>query len=73
MCEICHSIPCHPKCPNAIEPSVIEVCCGCGMEILAGEYYYDIHGEPWCNDCVRRAWRMAELEDDMSDNSGEYL
>ena len=48
MCEGCHSTPCHPRCPYAPIPPVIHTCLKCNAEISAGDGYYDIDGEIWC-------------------------
>lgn len=61
MCEICLRSPCSPRCPNALEPPVIYLCTGCGEEIRDGYEYYDVDGEPYCEDCV--SLRTAERDD----------
>lgn len=60
MCDMCWQTPCHPRCPNAPEPLVIHKCIHCGAEIREGESYYDIDGEPWCEDCIKEARTCAE-------------
>jgi hypothetical protein len=59
MCSICHSTPCRPQCPNA-EEKAVKVCIGCGADIIDGETYYDIDGEPFCEDCINASKRVAE-------------
>lgn len=60
MCDMCWQTPCHPRCPNAPEPLVIHYCIHCGVKIREGDCYYDIDGEPWCEDCIREACTYAE-------------
>lgn len=67
MCEICHHVPCHPRCPNSPEPPRVFICSGCGGDILEGDDYWDIMGEQWCEECVREAKRVAECEDGYDD------
>jgi len=62
MCSVCMSSPCHPRCPNADEPSVVEYCFDCKKEIYEGEDYYDVEGTPWCEECMRRKKKTAELD-----------
>jgi len=52
MCDECHRNPCHPRCPNAIEPPVIETCDNCNGDIHVGETYYEIDGETICEECI---------------------
>ena len=62
MCDICLSIPCDPRCPNAPEPKPVYVCSGCGELIRDGDDYWDIMGEQWCEGCVDDARRVAEYD-----------
>ncbi len=62
MCNVCLQNPCHPRCPNADEPPVVHKCLHCGEDISVGDVYYDIDGEPWCEECIRFARTVAELE-----------
>lgn len=41
MCEICRQNPCHPRCPNAPEPTPVYECEWCKEPILDGEEYLD--------------------------------
>lgn len=59
MCEECLQHPCHPRCPNAPDPPMVYVCSGCGDPILAGEDYYDLVGEQFCEGCVLEARKVA--------------
>lgn len=63
MCDMCWQTPCHPRCPNAPEPPVIHNCIHCGVKICAGNDYYNIDGEPWCEDCIKNARTYAERGD----------
>lgn len=59
MCNECRQYPCSSRCPNAPEHIVCN-CIHCDGEIYRGETYYDIDGEPWCEDCVKSARTCAE-------------
>lgn len=63
MCEVCWHTPCDSRCPNADEPPVIHNCIHCGIKISEGDTYYDIDGEPWCEDCVRGSRTCAKRSD----------
>lgn len=63
MCEECHQYPCHPRCPNAPDPVVVYTCVNCGEAIRDGECFYDMDGEPWCEDCIHIRLKMAEQEE----------
>jgi len=65
LCDECGQSPCHPRCPNAPEPTAVYVCKSCGAEIHEGEYYYVVGGEPYCDDCVSND--IAYAEDDCDD------
>lgn len=60
MCRICRQTPCHPQCPEAPGPSKVYTCMCCGYGIYAGDAYYDLLGEIWCEECVREQYRTAE-------------
>ena len=64
MCSECWQHPCHPQCPNAPEPPAVFVCSGCGEEIVAGEDYWDILGEQFCENCIDDSRRTAEVVDE---------
>ena len=36
MCEICGSIPCNSRCPNASDPEIRGHCEQCGEELVEG-------------------------------------
>lgn len=59
MCDICLKRPCDPRCPNAPEPPSVFVCSGCGDNIYDGDWYWDIMGEQWCEDCMEEAKKVA--------------
>ena len=61
MCQECHRIPCHPRCPNAKDPEEIPVyvCSGCSTEIMDGEDVWEFLGEQFCESCVDKARRIA--------------
>jgi hypothetical protein len=61
MCDICLRTPCHNRCPNAPEPPVVHTCLKCDAEIYAGDGYYDIDGEIWCEECVTDCRTTAEM------------
>ena len=62
MCEYCHSHPHRRGCPNEPEPETVARCSNCRGEIREGDTYYDIDGEPWCEDCILDARKTAEIE-----------
>lgn len=62
MCEYCHQYPHALGCPNDPDPEVIYECSACGADIVEGEDYYEVDGEPYCDGCVRS--RTAEVEED---------
>ena len=53
MCAICHSNPCHYRCPNAPEPIAIDDCFLCGDPIREGEEYFTFKDTPICSRCVK--------------------
>ena len=51
MCRECGYIPCHPRCPNAIEPMVRGRCVHCYIDLREDyEYYTDNEGNKFCSD-----------------------
>lgn len=62
MCAICHSAPCHPRCPNAPEPIAIDDCYLCDIPILEGEGYFTVGSVAVCNSCVMNI-SMAQLKE----------
>lgn len=63
MCDICLTYPCHPNCPNAPEAPVVHHCYMCGEDIREGDCYYEINDEPWCEECIKDCYKVAERED----------
>ena len=63
MCDICRQSPCDSRCPNAPDPPVAYECIHCDAEIYEGDSYYDIDGEPWCENCIKDAHTDAERSD----------
>ena len=64
MCEICHAHPCVSACPNAPEPPMVFICSGCGGAIYDGEWYWEIMGEQYCEECVDAVKKVAEYDPD---------
>lgn len=52
MCEICRQIPCHPRCPNAPEPTSVYECAWCKEPIYEGDKYLDTPDGPVCAECI---------------------
>lgn len=61
MCSVCMSVHCHPRCPNAPEPTAVFRCSKCGEGILDGDRYFDSSDGKICEECL----------DDMT--TGEFL
>lgn len=55
MCRECGLNPCRSSCPNAPEPEIVFVCSGCGEYIYDGDYYWDLLGEQFCENCIDNA------------------
>ncbi len=51
MCDVCHQMPCHPRCPNATETPAVYTCKICGESIVADEDYYEMDGEFYHEEC----------------------
>jgi hypothetical protein len=51
MCKECHQHVCPGGCPNA-DDEVIATCSECGRAIFAGEFYYHVNGDDYCDDCI---------------------
>ena len=62
MCDLCYSNPHLPGCPNAPEPKHGYKCSYCGGEIVEGEYFYDIDGRLYHDDCLDEMSREKILE-----------
>ena len=60
MCKICRQTICPSGCPNAPEPTPVYRCDSCGEPIYAGDTYYYINYERWCEDCIDEARSEAE-------------
>ena len=52
MCEVCRQTPCHPRCPNAPEPTPVYECSECGYGIYDGDKYAEIDGKYYCEECL---------------------
>ena len=52
MCSMCLMIPCHPRCPNALEPMAVKICSRCSDGIVEGETYLDSDEGPICEQCL---------------------
>ena len=64
MCEECRQIPCHPRCPNAPDPPMVYKCIYCAKPIREGDEFYDVDGDPWCEDCMTDCHKTAEVDDE---------
>lgn len=73
MCEICNQMPCHPRCPNAPEPKIIEVCVVCGQEIREGEEYFEMEGQSYCTDCLTKTFPDDDEDKTICDICGEEI
>ncbi|WP_099206196.1 hypothetical protein [Scatolibacter rhodanostii] len=60
MCDLCNHSPHLRGCPNEPPPKAIHECVWCGSSILEGQDYYDIDGEPWCENCIKSSRTTAE-------------
>lgn len=52
MCSECLMSPCHPRCPNAPEPTPIFRCRVCGEGIYEGDKYFDDGNSEICSECM---------------------
>lgn len=52
MCNVCRQIPCHPRCPNASEPTPVHVCKKCGYGIYTGVKYFKSEDKYICEECI---------------------
>lgn len=66
MCQECLQFPCHPRCPNAPEPPVMDVCDNCGREIRSGDTMWKFDIGTVCEECVDNHKTEAECEEDYS-------
>lgn len=62
MCDICHRTPCMNRCPNAQEPEAVFICSGCGRKIYEDDFYWDILGEQFCEECIDGYREIAKRE-----------
>ena len=44
--------PCHPRCPNAPDPTPVTYCHRCKEPILPGDEYAVIEGVDFCEGCI---------------------
>ena len=49
--------------PDGKGPKVIHKCSNCRGDICHGETYFDIDGEPWCEECINDARKTADEDD----------
>lgn len=62
MCDICRQHPCHPRCPNAEEPKVKEICSICHEGIYIGDKYIENDKNEYAHfDCIDYGKEMAEF------------
>ena len=64
MCDICGTLPCHPRCPNAAY-KICGKCDQCGRELYENEYYYtDNGGYIYCSeDCAIKSNGIKIVEE----------
>lgn len=72
MCAICHSAPCHPRCPNAPDPIAIDDCYLCDSPIREGEEYYTIGDVSVCKHCAE-TMTMNKMTDITGLSASEIL
>lgn len=67
MCEMCHSIPCHPRCPNAPEPVPVLKCRRCKEGIFEGDRYYTTKTAYIYEECLGEmtATELLEYEEEI--------
>lgn len=70
MCEICHSVPCLNRCPNAPEPKVRGYCEKCGDDLREDyEYYADNEGNKFCSyECALEYHEIKSMEWDYDED-----
>lgn len=59
MCDLCRQHPCHPRCPNADPPPIVTYCVKCHLPIREGADYFDVEGDPFCEDCMQSYRKIA--------------
>ena len=73
MCEICHTNPCNPRCPNYVLPLNTwplshPICSVCGDPIFVGEQYIENCDAQFAHyDCIHskenlRQWLKCEIK-----------
>lgn len=64
MCEICRSVPCNPRCPNAADPKTRGVCVNCHEGLREDDTYFsDADGNTFCSkDCAIEFNQIKEKE-----------
>jgi hypothetical protein len=62
-CEICHSYPHHPRCPEAEEPPIVYYCSECKEPIYDGEEFFRIKDKKYCMECMEDFKEYAEVEE----------
>lgn len=73
MCSECRQTPCHPRCPNALEPPIRGYCEHCKGQLREDyEYYTDNEDNKFCSeDCALeyhgikyKEWEEEEVQYD---------
>ena len=59
MCSECRQYPCASRCPNADDPPIVTYCVKCHLPIREGDDYFDVEGDPFCEDCMRSFRKTA--------------
>lgn len=49
--------------PQQVEPVPIMFCAECNEEIYEGNYYWNIDGEHYCEDCADKLFRYEATRD----------
>ncbi len=52
MCSICRSVPCHPRCPNALGTKAAHTCEECGEGIFPGDQFLATRTGYICRECL---------------------
>lgn len=52
MCDICHQIPCHSRCPNAKEDMATAFCTVCDEPVYSEDLAYEFDGDLVCDNCL---------------------
>ncbi len=59
MCEICLQTPCASGCPGADDAPIVTRCVKCRRAIREGDDYFDVEGDPFCEECMRSFRKVA--------------